>query len=152
MITALHALLYSEDPPTTRAFLRDVLGWPFLENPESGPGWLIFRSGPSELGVHPSSWTYAGQTTTLPVHHEISLICDDLAATMEELSAKGAEFSGGPVDYGYGLMINLRIPAAGEGPAVSADATGLPTTCPSTEKAAAFNARSARSERRERSN
>ena len=33
---------------------------------------------------------------------------------MEELSAKGAEFSGEPVDYGYGLMINLRIPAAGE--------------------------------------
>jgi len=32
MITALHALLYSEDPPTTRAFLRDVLGWPFLEH------------------------------------------------------------------------------------------------------------------------
>jgi hypothetical protein len=48
------------------------------------------------------------------VHHEISLICDDLAATMDELSARGAEFNGEPVDYGYGLMINLRIPAAGE--------------------------------------
>jgi predicted enzyme related to lactoylglutathione lyase len=114
MIIALHALLYSDDPPTTRAFLRDVLGWPFLEHPESGPGWLIFRSGPSELGVHPNSWTYEGQATTVPIHHEISLICDDLAATMKELSAKGAEFSGEPVDYGYGLMINLRIPAAGE--------------------------------------
>ena len=31
-----------------------------------------------------------------------------------ELRAKGAEFSGEPVDYGCGLMINLRIPAAGE--------------------------------------
>jgi len=62
MIIALHALLYSEDPPATRAFLRDVLGWPFLENAESGPGWLIFRSGPSELAAHPSSWTYEGQT------------------------------------------------------------------------------------------
>jgi hypothetical protein len=33
---------------------------------------------------------------------------------MDELRAKGAEFSGEPVDYGWGLMINLRIPAAGE--------------------------------------
>jgi predicted enzyme related to lactoylglutathione lyase len=114
MITALHALLYSDDPPTTRAFLRDVLEWPFLENPKSGPGWLIFRSGPSELGVHPNSWTYQGQTTTVPIHHELSLICDDLAATMKELGAKGAEFNGEPVDYGYGPMIHLRIPAAGE--------------------------------------
>jgi len=91
-----------------------VLEWPFLENAESGPGWLIFRSGPSEMGVHPNSWTYEGKTTTVPIHHEISLICDDLAATMKALSDKGAEFSGEPVDYGYGLMINLRIPAAGE--------------------------------------
>ena len=57
---------------------------------------------------------YEGQTTSVGVHHEISLICDDLAATMDELAAKGAKFSGEPVDYGYGLMINLRIPAAGE--------------------------------------
>jgi hypothetical protein len=116
MITALHALLYSEDPPTTRAFLRDVLGWPFLENPESGPGWLIFRPGPSELGVHPSSWTYEGQTTTLPIHHEISLICDDRVAT----------------------SANRQTPSR-------------PASCERVRKAAAFNARSARSERRERS-
>jgi predicted enzyme related to lactoylglutathione lyase len=114
MLTAVHMLLYSEDPPTTRAFLRDVLGWPYLEDSNSGPGWLIFRSGPSEMGVHPNSWTYQGQTTTVPIHHEISLMCDDLDATVAELSAKGAEFSGEPVDYGYGLMIKLRIPAAAE--------------------------------------
>jgi hypothetical protein len=41
-------------------------------------------------------------------------MCDDLAATMKDLSAKGAEFSGEPVDHGYGPMIMLRIPAAGE--------------------------------------
>ena len=83
MITALHALLYSEDPPATRAFFRDVLGWPYLEDTNSQPGWLIFRSGPSELGVHPNSWTYGGESTTVPIHHEVSLMCDDLAATME---------------------------------------------------------------------
>jgi hypothetical protein len=50
----------------------------------------------------------------VPIHHEISLMCDDLAKTMKELGAKGAEFSGKPVDYGYGLVVNLRIPAAGD--------------------------------------
>jgi catechol 2,3-dioxygenase-like lactoylglutathione lyase family enzyme len=88
MITALHALLYSEDPPATRAFFRDVLGWPYLEDTSSEPGWLIFRSGPSEIGVHPNSWTYGGESTTVPIHHEVSLMCDDLGATMIGLSAK----------------------------------------------------------------
>ena len=93
MITALHALLYSEDPPVTRAFFRDVLGWPYLEDANSEPGWLIFRSGPSELGVHPNSWTYGGESTTVPIHHVVSLMCDDMAATLRELSAKGASSS-----------------------------------------------------------
>ena len=55
MITSLHALIYSDDPEATRAFLRDVLGWPYVEHAESEPGWLIFKTGPSELGVHPTS-------------------------------------------------------------------------------------------------
>jgi catechol 2,3-dioxygenase-like lactoylglutathione lyase family enzyme len=114
MITALHALLYSEDPPATRAFLRDILDWPYLEDTNSEPGWLIFRSGPSELGVHPSSWTYGGESRRVPIHHEVSLMCDDLAATMRELSAKGAAFTGDPVDGGFGLCASLRVPAAGE--------------------------------------
>ncbi|HEX6758955.1 MAG TPA: hypothetical protein VF086_11220 [Propionibacteriaceae bacterium] len=43
-----------------------MLGWPYLEDANSGPGWLIFRSGPSELAVHPNSWTYGGESTTVP--------------------------------------------------------------------------------------
>ena len=60
MITSIHTLIYSDDPPATRAFLRDVLGWPYVEHAESGSGWLIFRCGPSELGVHPTSGTWEG--------------------------------------------------------------------------------------------
>jgi hypothetical protein len=41
-------------------------------------------------------------------------MCDDLATTMSELSAKGAEFTGEPVDRGFGLCASLRLPAAGE--------------------------------------
>lgn len=107
MITAIHTLIYSDDPPATRAFLRDVLGWPYVEHEGSGPGWLIFATGPSELGVHPTS-------DQDPLQHLISLICDNLDATMRDLEAKGAEFTGPPQNYGFGIGTSLRLPGAGE--------------------------------------
>jgi len=64
MITAVHTLIYSDDPEATRAFLRDVLGWPFVEHPESERGWLIFKTGPSEMGVPPTSGTFEGEANS----------------------------------------------------------------------------------------
>ena len=54
MITAMHALVYSDDAAATRAFFRDVLRWPFVSDDEGSEAsdWLIFRSGRSEVGVH----------------------------------------------------------------------------------------------------
>ena len=43
MIKAIHTLIYSDDPLATRAFLRDVLEWPYVEDPNSAPGWLMFE-------------------------------------------------------------------------------------------------------------
>ena len=114
MITSIHTLIYSDDPPATRAFLRDVLGWPHVEHQESEPGWLIFRSGASELGVHPTSGTWEGETFSHPVHHEISLMCDDVAGTRADLEAKGATFSGGIDDRGFGLTTMMHLPGAGQ--------------------------------------
>ncbi len=113
MITSIHTLIYSDDPPATRAFLSDVLGWPSVEHGESSPGWLIFRTGPSEMGVHPTSGVWEGEEFSSPVHHEISLMCDDLEATMAELRAKGATFSSEPQNQGFGLTAQLELPAAG---------------------------------------
>jgi catechol 2,3-dioxygenase-like lactoylglutathione lyase family enzyme len=112
MITSVHTLIYSDDPAATRAFLRDVLGWPFIEHPESAPGWLIFKTGPSELGVHPTSGEYDGGSYSYPRHHSISLMCDDLETTVAELSAKGAEFAGEIEDMGFGRGIMLQVPGA----------------------------------------
>jgi catechol 2,3-dioxygenase-like lactoylglutathione lyase family enzyme len=114
VITAVHTLIYSDDPEATRAFLRDVLGWPFVEHPESSPGWLIFKTGPSELGVHPTSGTHEGEDYSYPRHHSISLMCDDIEQTVAELSAKGVGFSGAVEDYGFGLGITFELPGAGE--------------------------------------
>jgi len=104
-------MIYSDDAPATRAFLRDVLGWPYAHEGEED-GWLIFKCGPSEMGVHPTHTEWQGKTWSAPRHHSISLMCDDLAATMEDLRAKGAEFSGEVEDHGYGWVVMLKVPGA----------------------------------------
>ncbi len=109
MITAVHTLVYADDPEAARAFFRDVLGWPNVDAGGPDPGWLIFGTGPSELGVHP---TMPEQGRGL--HHEVSLMCDDIEQTVAELTAKGATFSGPVTDHGYGLVTMLQVPGAGE--------------------------------------
>jgi len=106
MITAVHSLVYADDAPAARDFFRDVLGWPSVD---TGGGWLIFRTGPSELAAHPTS----GEGWSTPQHHEISLMCDNLEATMAELADRGATFSGGVQDQGWGLVTTLEVPGAG---------------------------------------
>ncbi|MGH3414626.1 MAG: VOC family protein [Marmoricola sp.] len=118
MIVAAHTLVYSTDPAATRAFFRDVLQWRFVSDPGSsdegnGPddpsSWLIFASGPSEVGVHP----------TMPdgrehPHHAMSLVCDDLSATVAELAGRGARFRGEPQDRGYGICAEVVVPGSND--------------------------------------
>ena len=112
MIKAIHTLIFSDDPTATRAFLRDVLCWPYVEDSDSEPDWLIFKTGPSEMGVHPTRGADEGGSSDGPRRHSITLMCDDLAATLAELSARGAMFSGEPEDRGFGLGVMLRLPGA----------------------------------------
>lgn len=126
MINAVHTLVYSDDPTATRAFFKDVLQWPFVSEGDHGDDgvggagtgggdpaqWLIFGTGPSELGVHPTSGEHDGQTWTTPRHHAIAVMCDDLDITMSELVARGAEFGGEPRDMGFGRGAQLRVPGA----------------------------------------
>jgi len=96
MITAVHTLVYADDAETARVFFRDILGWPHVDAHE---GWLIFRTGPSEMGVHPADG--GGQ------HHEVSLMCDDI-------EAQGVRFAGRIEDRAFGRTIALEIPGAGQ--------------------------------------
>jgi len=111
MITAVHTLVYSEDPEATRAFFRDVLGWPSVD---VHGGWLIFKTGPSELGVQPTSGEHNGETWSIDSHHEISLVCDDIGATVAELKAKGAVFAREVSDESFGRTAALVVPGAVE--------------------------------------
>jgi catechol 2,3-dioxygenase-like lactoylglutathione lyase family enzyme len=112
MITSIHTLIYSDDAPATRAFLRDVLGWPHVEDAGSEPGWLIFGTGRSEMGVHPTHSVWEGQEYDYPRHHQISLMCDDVEATRAELEQKGATFSTPVSDEGFGLVTMMDVPGA----------------------------------------
>jgi catechol 2,3-dioxygenase-like lactoylglutathione lyase family enzyme len=93
MITSIHTLIYSDDATATRAFLRDVLGWKYVAE-DWDNDWLIFKSGPSEMGVHPTHSVWEGKTYDHPRQHSIALMCDDIDATVDELRGKGAQFRG----------------------------------------------------------
>ena len=96
-ITGTHALLYTSEPEQLRAVLRDVFGW---DHVDAHDGWLIFALPPAELGVHPADKS----------SHELSLMCDDLDATVAELRAKGIEFRGEPENQGFGTVITMVLP------------------------------------------
>jgi catechol 2,3-dioxygenase-like lactoylglutathione lyase family enzyme len=101
VITGVHALIFTEHADAVRAFFRDVLGFPSVD---AGDGWLIFGLPPAELGVHPAGG----------YRHEISLMCDDLEGTVDELRRKGAEFSQPIMDEEFGRVTAIRMPGGGE--------------------------------------
>lgn len=72
MIDGLHAMIFSKDADRVRIFFHDVLEFPAVD---AGHGWLIFALPSAELGVHPGADS----------SHELYLMCDDRAATVEKL-------------------------------------------------------------------
>jgi len=104
VINGLHALIYSTDASADRAFLRDVLGFAHVDD---GDGWLIFKMPPAELGVHPTTEPSPGGTA------EVYLMCDDIEATVTELSDQGVEIAEKPTDKGYGIEAGIRLPSGG---------------------------------------
>jgi catechol 2,3-dioxygenase-like lactoylglutathione lyase family enzyme len=104
MITGAHAIVYSRDAAAARAFFREVMGFPSVD---AGEGWLIFGLPPAELAAHPAEGGEGGR-------HELYLMCDDIHGTVADLKSKGVEFTGEPVDHGWGILVSLRIPGGGE--------------------------------------
>jgi hypothetical protein len=74
--------------------------------------WLIFKSGPSEMGVHPTHSVWEGKTYDHPRQHSIAIMCDDIDATVTELRAKGAQFRGPIEEREYGRVIMMIAPGA----------------------------------------
>jgi catechol 2,3-dioxygenase-like lactoylglutathione lyase family enzyme len=104
MVIGTHAIIYAEDAERTRAFIRDILGYSYVDAHE---GWLIFKLPPAELGVHPIEPSESGK-------HELYLMCDDIDRTVADLTAKGVEFSGEVINAGFGMLITIKVPGGGE--------------------------------------
>src|SRR3954466_535296 len=102
MINGAHVIVYSTDAEADRAFFRDTLGYPHVD---AGHGWLIFKLPPAEVAMHPAD----GEPG-----HELYLMCDNLEATMAELSAKGVEFTIAVTEERWGLRTAVRLPGGGE--------------------------------------
>ncbi len=101
-ITGAHVILYSPEADALRAMLDTILA---SHHVDAGGGWRIFALPPAEIAVHPSDQ---------PVH-ELSLMCDDIQATMAELRQKGVEFKGeGPEEQRWGLVATMVLPGGVE--------------------------------------
>ena len=99
MITGMHALMFSADAEADRAFLRDVLEFPYVDD---GDGWLIFKLPPSEVGVHPADGA---------AFHQLYLMVDDIAATVADFQAKGVPIVAEPADRGFGILATIKLPS-----------------------------------------
>ncbi|MDQ3767735.1 MAG: extradiol dioxygenase [Actinomycetota bacterium] len=102
-ITGAHAILYTQKPEALRDIFRDVFDF---EHVDAGDGWLIFALPPAELGIHPAE----GPTFESGVRHQLTLMCDDITATVEELRTKGVDVRGEPLDEGWGVTTTLVLP------------------------------------------
>lgn len=101
MINGAHVIIYSRDAEADRVFFRDVLGFPHVD---ASGGWLIFKLPPAEVATHP---------TDGDGYHELSFMCDDVEATVKELTERGVEFTQPVADQPWGRIARFRLPGGG---------------------------------------
>jgi catechol 2,3-dioxygenase-like lactoylglutathione lyase family enzyme len=101
MINGAHVVIYSTDAEADRAFLRDTLGFRYVD---VGHGWLIFALPESEVAIHP------GQSNG---GHEFYLMTDDVEAEVARLGEAGVGCD--PVEsMGWGRLTRLTLPGGGK--------------------------------------
>ncbi len=98
MITGIHAIFYTKHSKEMYDFLKDVLGLYYVD---AGNGRLFFAAPPTELAIH---------ETEGDSEHELWLICDDIAASVQHLENKGIKATA-VADRGWGLVTTLELPA-----------------------------------------
>jgi catechol 2,3-dioxygenase-like lactoylglutathione lyase family enzyme len=106
-VIGAHVLLYTSEPEALRAVFRDIFGWKHVD---AGDGWLIFALPPAEVAAHPAE----GPSYESGSRHQLTLMCDDIGATVRDLRAKGIEVKGDPEDEGWGISVMLGLPGGVE--------------------------------------
>jgi hypothetical protein len=102
MVNGSHVIFYAKNADKVRGFFKDVLK---LGSVDAGHGWLIFALPPAEFAVHPTEGT---------THYELYLMCDDIQATMKDLTTKGVEFARPVKEERWGLVTAIKLPGGGE--------------------------------------
>lgn len=100
-ITGAHAIIYSRNAEADRSFLRDVLGFSFVD---AGHGGLIFGLPPAELAVHPSD----GRES-----HELHLMVDDVHAFVSAMAKRGVTCSAAR-ELRWGVLTQVTLPSGGK--------------------------------------
>ncbi|HTC49866.1 MAG TPA: hypothetical protein VK722_21265 [Candidatus Aquilonibacter sp.] len=100
MINGAHVVIHTTDSEADRAFFRDILKFPCID---AGHGWLIFAMPPTEAAFHDSEDND---------RHELYLMCDDIAATLEDLKSKHAKVSE-VSEQRWGKLASLTLPGGG---------------------------------------
>jgi catechol 2,3-dioxygenase-like lactoylglutathione lyase family enzyme len=101
MIQGAHIVIHTKDPEADRAFFRDVLKFPAVD---AGHGWLIFAMPPLEAAFHDSAHND---------QYEFFLMCDDIAATLQDLKSKDVMVSD-VSDQRWGKLASLTLPGGGK--------------------------------------
>ncbi|MGH9528519.1 MAG: VOC family protein [Terriglobales bacterium] len=101
MINGAHVIIYTKNPEADRAFFRDILKFDAVD---AGRGWLIFALPPAEAAFHPAEGND---------HHELYLMCDDVADAIEQLKARKIACS--PiVEERWGRLTRITMPGGGQ--------------------------------------
>jgi hypothetical protein len=94
-------IIYSADGEADRTFLRDVLGFPYVD---VGRGWLIFALPASEIAVHPADKSGG---------HEIYLMVEDVKSFVAQMTERDVACTT-PQDQGWGIVTQLSLPGGGQ--------------------------------------
>ncbi len=100
MITGSHSIIYSSNPDKDRAFIRDVLEFPYVD---IGDNWLIFALPPSELAVHPSDKDGS---------QEFYLLCDDIVTFVNQTRKHNVKCNKVQT-LTWGKLTTIRLPGGG---------------------------------------
>jgi hypothetical protein len=101
VINGAHIVIHSKNPEADRAFFRDVLRFASVD---AGHGWLIFAMPPFEAAFHDSDSND---------RHELYLMCDDIVATLKDLSSKKVPVSE-ISEQRWGRLASFTLPGGGK--------------------------------------
>ena len=101
MINGAHVIIYSKDAEADRRFFRDVLNFSSVD---VGGGRLIFALPRAEVAVHPAESN--GK-------QELYLICDDIRATVDQLTRRNIACT--PLhEERWGTLTMVTLPGGGQ--------------------------------------